>query len=105
MGNHKRTNITICEHHSEFTQLILKYKEAVNKRQRSCSTGTLQVGDINKSLRGKHLTSGSLRLKSNELPYVLVDGPDMGGMFSKYPSDAGRNANNELSINDNDSSS
>ena len=34
---------------------------------------------------------------------MLVSGPDLGGIFSEYPSNVGRNASDELSTSDKDS--
>ena len=48
---------------------------------------------------------GSFQFQSNDFCCVLVSGPDLGGIFSKYSSNAGRNASDELSTSDNDSDS
>ena len=85
--------------------IILKHKAAINSRQRNCSICTMQVDDSIKSQRGKQHCVGSLCLHSNEFRCVLVNRPDLGGMFSERPSGVGKNRSNELSTNDNDSNS
>ena len=53
----------------------------------------------------KHHSIGSPHFKPNEFLCVLITGPELGGIFSEYPSNVERNASNELSTSDKDSNS